>query len=384
MIIKPDFKTMLRELIAAPSVSSTSARHDQSNMPVINLLATWLEPLGFKIEIQPLPGQPHKANLIATLGEGAGGLVFAGHTDTVPFDETGWYSSPLSLLERDNRFYGLGTCDMKGFFAIVIEALTPYLDKPLDQPIIILATADEESSMAGAQALAAAGKPKARYAIIGEPTGMVPVYKHKSIMMQSISIEGKAGHSSNPLLGINALDIMHDVIGSLMAYRSQLQQEFTDPAFKVAYPTINLGCIHGGDNPNRICSHCELHFDTRLLPGMDNEGVSNNINEIVQSIAGKRGVNIKLTPLIDGVEAFAQSLDSPLVAAAQKFTGNEAQSVAFATEAPFLQNLGMETLVLGPGDIDQAHQTNEFVEISRIAPMEKVIQQLIERFCFES
>jgi acetylornithine deacetylase len=273
---------------------------------------------------------------------------------------------------------------MKGFFAIVIDALTPYLDKPLDQPIIILATADEESSMAGAQALAAAGKPKARYAIIGEPTGMVPVYKHKSIMMQSISIEGKAGHSSNPLLGINALDIMHEVIGSLMDYRSQLQQEFSDPAFKVAYPTINLGCIHGGDNPNRICSHCELHFDTRLLPGMDNDGVSNNINEIVQSIAGKRGVNMKLTPLIDGVEAFAQSLDSPLVAAAQKFTGNEAASVAFATEAPFLQNLGMETLVLGPGDIDQAHQTNEFVDIARIAPMEKVIQQLIERFCFES
>ena len=164
---------MLRSLIETPSVSCTSAALDQSNIAVINQLATWLESLGFKTTVQPLPKVPGKANLIATLGRGTGGLVLAGHTDTVPYDDSHWSQSPFSLTERDGRLYGLGTCDMKGF-PIAIRP-PPVRWAQLKAPLTIVATSDEESSMAGARALAAADIPQARFAVIGEPTDFRPI-----------------------------------------------------------------------------------------------------------------------------------------------------------------------------------------------------------------
>jgi acetylornithine deacetylase len=149
----------LRQLVATPSVSSTDPHWDQGNRGVIELLESWLSGVGFATEIIDVQSNGAKANLIATLGSGPGGLVLAGHSDTVPFDEDRWQSDPLGLSERDNRLYGLGSTDMKGFFPIAIAAASRYLDTPLKQPLILLATADEESSMSGARALAAAGRP---------------------------------------------------------------------------------------------------------------------------------------------------------------------------------------------------------------------------------
>ena len=122
----PTLKFMLEGLIATPSISSVDSNHDQSNLQVIQLLANWLDTLGFQCEILPLTKNPGKANLIATLGEGPGGLVLAGHTDTVPYDEGRWKHDPFKLIELDNRFYGLGTSDMKRFLALAIEATKAY------------------------------------------------------------------------------------------------------------------------------------------------------------------------------------------------------------------------------------------------------------------
>ncbi|MEH6469270.1 MAG: M20/M25/M40 family metallo-hydrolase, partial [Porticoccus sp.] len=130
---------MLQRLIASNSISSVNPTLDQGNREVIELLAGWLNDLGFTTEIMPLADQ-RKANLIATLGTGSGGLVLAGHTDTVPCDEKLWNSNPFDLIEKDQRLYGLGTCDMKGFFPLAIEAAKPFLNQPLQQPLIILAT----------------------------------------------------------------------------------------------------------------------------------------------------------------------------------------------------------------------------------------------------
>jgi len=380
----PTIKDMLAALVSSPSVSSTDPALDQGNMGVVSLLATWLEPLGFQCEIQPLPGSPGKANLLATLGHGPGGLVLAGHADTVPYDDQGWHSDPLQLAERDGRYYGLGTTDMKGFFPLALAAVAPYVNRPLSAPIMILATADEESSMNGARALAALGRPLGRYAVIGEPTGMVPVNRHKSIAMQSITVHGRSGHSSDPALGNSALEAMHEVISALLDYRGKLQSAHHDPSFAVSAPTLNLGCIHGGDNPNRICPSCELHFDARLLPGMSNRQLLSDIRELVATVADRRGVRIELSPLFDGVEAYCQDPGSPLVRAAEALTGHGSSSVAFATEAPFLQQLGVDTLVLGAGNIDCAHQPDEYIELANIAPMIRVLRGLIETFCLTS
>jgi acetylornithine deacetylase len=377
----PSLSQQLTELVAIPSVSSHSERWDMGNRPVVEQLATWLEDLGFACELLPIDGNPDKVNLIATLGTGPGGLVLSGHTDTVPYDDARWQSDPFKLTERDNKWYGLGATDMKGFFPVAIEAAREFANTPLQQPLIILATADEESSMSGARALAELGRPKARYAVIGEPTGLVPIRMHKGIMMEEIRIQGQSGHSSNPALGNNAMETMHRAIADIMQFRTELQAQYQHAGFDIQVPTLNLGCIHGGDNPNRICGHCEMQFDLRALPGMDNEELRGLIRQRLQPLAEQSGSHIELQTLFGGVPAFEEPATSAIVQAAEKLTGNSAESVAFATEAPFLQQLGMETIVMGPGSIDQAHQPDEFIALDQIQPAVNTLKALIRKFC---
>ena len=377
----PDLLGMMRELLAEISVSSTSPQWDTGNRTVIDKLAEWLAALGFRCEVIPLEGKTNKANLIATLGSGPGGLVLAGHTDTVPFNEERWEMNPLTLTERDNKLFGLGSTDMKGFFPIAIEAAKTFLDQPLKEPLIILATADEESSMDGARQLAAQGHPKARFAVIGEPTDLKPIRMHKGIMLESVTVQGRAGHSSNPNLGVNAMEAMHVVMSDLLAFRAELQERYHNPLFAVSVPTLNLGCIHGGDNPNRICGQCELHFDLRALPGMNNEELHNELQQRLQPRAKQLNVNISLRALANHIQPYEQPADSELVKYAEQLTGHSADAVAFATESPFMQQLGMQTIVMGPGSIDQAHQPNEYMALSQVQPAVKLFRQLIGRFC---
>ncbi len=377
----PPLSNLLQQLVASPSVSCSHAQWDMSNLGVINLLAEWLKELDFNVEVMPVPGRPGKANLVATLGKGPGGLVLAGHSDTVPYDEHKWQQDPFTLTEKDNRWYGLGATDMKGFFPVAIEAAKAFKGADFKQPLIILATADEESSMSGARALAAQGYPKARYAVIGEPTGLVPIRMHKGILMESVRIQGKAGHSSNPTLGQSALETMHLVLGELLAFRKEIQAAHKNPGFVVDVPTLNLGHVHGGDSPNRICGHCELHFDLRALPGMQTKELQEMIKARLTPLGSAFGTHIEVAELFEPVPPFAEAADSPLVRAAEKLTGHAAESVAFATEAPFLQQLGMHTIVMGPGSIDQAHQPNEFIDLSQINPAVSVLQNLIKQFC---
>lgn len=376
------FKQRLQQLIATPSISCTSAEYDMSNKSVVELLAQWFEDLGFKTEILPVEGFAGKYNLLATRGTGPGGLVLSGHTDTVPCDPNRWQQDPFQLTEKEQRFYGLGTTDMKGFFPVVLAALEGLDLNKLQQPVMILATADEESSMCGARALAALGRPKARCAVIGEPTELKPIRMHKGIMMESVRVQGLAGHSSNPALGHNALDTMTQVLNELILFRGELKSRYQHAGFDINVPTLNLGCIHGGDNPNRICGACELHFDLRALPGMSNHDLHAEIEKRLQAIGDKNHTPISLTPLFPGIASFEEQADSALVKAAERLSGYQAESVAFATEAPFLQDLGMETIVMGPGTIDCAHQPNEYLAHDQIQPGINIVRGLIEQFCF--
>ena len=375
----PSLKEQFAALIAAPSVSCTQPSLDLSNKAVIDLLSAWLGDLGFKCDVQQV--SPGKFNLLASFGSGPGGLVLAGHSDTVPFDEALWKSDPLKLTEVDNTWVGLGVCDMKSFFALVIEAVLPLLAHPFKQPLLVLATCDEESSMAGARALAAAGKPLGRAAVIGEPTGLKPIRLHKGVMMERIDILGQSGHSSDPSLGHSALEAMHATMAELMQLRQKWQRLYRNEQFSVPQPTLNFGCIHGGDNPNRICGQCSLEFDLRPLPGMDAEQLRAAIREKLNPIAERHQVKIDFAPLFPHVPAYEQAADSELVRVAERLTGHRAEAVAFGTEAPYLQQLGCETIVLGPGDISCAHQPGEFLELSRLQPTVKVLRDLIQHYC---
>lgn len=372
-------KDRFAALVALPSVSCTQPDLDQSNGPVIELLANWLTALGFACDVRQVASG--KFNLLATYGSGPGGLVLAGHSDTVPYDEALWRTDPLKLTEVDGRWVGLGSCDMKGFFALVIEAVQPLLSQPFRQPLLILATCDEESSMAGAKALAEQGAPLGRAAVIGEPTGLRPVRLHKGVMMERIDILGRSGHSSDPTLGNSALEAMHQAMGELMGLRQEWQGRYSNPQFSVPQPTLNLGCIHGGDNPNRICGQCSLEFDIRPLPGMDPAMLREAIQRKLRPVAENHQVEINYGPLFDEVAPFEEAADSELVRVAEKLTGHRAEAVAFGTEAPYLQQLGCQTLVLGPGDIACAHQPGEFLEMSRLNPTLRLVQDLVEYYC---
>lgn len=377
----PGVKELIGELIAIPSVSSVDSSMDMANQPVADKMAEWLESLDFAVELVPVPDQPGKVNVIGTLGSGPGGLVLAGHTDTVPFDEGGWRSDPFSLHEADDRLHGLGTCDMKAFLALALEAARGYQASDLSAPLIILGTADEETAMSGARALVDAGRPRARHAVIGEPTGLRPVRMHKGMMMEAIRVQGHSGHSSDPGLGANAMEGMHRVIADLLSWRDELGRRHHESAFGVPVPTLNLGYIHGGDNPNRICASCDLGIDLRPLPGMDRGELRREMRERLSRVVGGSGLELDFETLFEGADPMETDADAPIVRAAEALTGHSAEAVAFSTEAPYLTALGMDVVVLGPGDIEQAHQPDEFLELNRVQPTLDLLDSLIRDFC---
>lgn len=377
----PALLEMIDALISTPSVSSVSPEYDQSNRAVINLLANWLTDLGWRAEVLPVGDGSDKANLIATLGSGPGGLVLAGHTDTVPYDAGRWQHDPFRLTRQDNKLYGLGTSDMKAFLALAIEAAGRFSAGQFKEPLILVATADEESSMIGARTLVNLGRPQARYAVIGEPTGLRPVRLHKGVMMESIALHGRSGHSSDPALGNSALEGMRLVLDELVRWRCELQARHQNSLFQVPVPTLNLGHIHGGDNPNRICADCELHIDLRPLPGMALDELRDTLQRRMQSAIADTGLELECRPLFEGTPAMETPASSEIVRCTEALTGYSASAVAFGTEGPYFNQMGMDTVVLGPGDIEQAHQPDEYLAEARIQPTLELLGKLINRFC---
>ncbi|MEM7563455.1 MAG: acetylornithine deacetylase [Pseudomonadota bacterium] len=375
----PTTREMISGLISTPSVSCAQPELDMSNRGVIDLLAGWSEGLGFDVEIQEIDDR--KTNMIARAGSGSDGLVLSGHTDTVPCNPDLWNSDPFSATEADDRIYGLGSCDMKSFIALALNAGSQFDFKKLKRPLTLVATADEESTMSGAKLIANNGRKLGRFCVIGEPTGLSPVRKHKGTLTMAVDYTGQSGHASDPSLGNNALDGMHECMPRLFHYRDQIQQQFIDPAFKIPTPTMNLGHIHGGDNSNRICGDCQLLIDIRYLPQMTFEQLHADIKQMAADVAGERGLQVETRILGDGLPPMDTSEASEIAQVLTHLTGKPASSVAFGTEAPYFNSMNTETIVIGPGSINQAHQPNEFLPIDQIDPTIEMLRQLIHRFC---
>jgi acetylornithine deacetylase len=380
----PPVLDMVRQLVATPSVSSPDDRFDQSNRGVIDLVAEWAAGLGFAVRIEALPGDSGKANLIATLGEGEDGLVLSGHTDTVPYNAERWTNDPFVLTERDGRLHGLGTADMKGFFAAALHAIARVEPGQLRAPVTLLGTADEESTMNGARTLAEMGERFGRYAIIGEPTGLRPIRKHKGVFYVQVTVGGKAGHASNPALGVNAIDGLRLVLAALQSWRDTIGERYRDDDFEVPTPTLNFGRITGGDSPNRICAECKLDVDIRLLPGMERPAVVAELRDVVANALDGGAWTFDVGAIGGYADAFGGPSDAEFSGAVETLCGCSATSAMFGTEAPFLAQLGLQTLVLGAGDIAVAHQPDEYVTIAAIERATDVYANLIQRFCIES
>jgi len=372
----------LAALVAIPSSSSADSRFDRSNRAVVDLLATWARDLGARVEVRAVRGVTDKWNLVAEFGSGEGGLVLSGHSDTVPWDESGWSSDPFVLTEREGRLYGLGSTDMKGFFPASLHAIRRVGASALTRPVVLVATADEESGMHGARSLVADGSLAGAEVIIGEPTGLRPIAMHKGVAQDRIVLEGRAGHASDPSLGVNAIDAMVSVLEALVRYRQSLLER-RDERFSVASPTLNFGRIAGGDSANRICGRCELHVDERLLPGMTLAASRDELYRVVRAAVTDPRIGVSIEPLFAGIEPFATPVDARIIALAEAITGSPRSAVPFGTEAPMFTAMGKPTIVLGPGDIELAHQPNESIDRAELHRAIDVYEAFIQRICVE-
>lgn len=376
------FLECYENIISIPSISAFDPAIDQSNRQLIDWLGNLFSSYGFSISIHSVPETRNKFNMLAKIGSGEGGLLLAGHSDTVPFDENKWQQNPFSLKQKDHKLFGLGACDMKGFFAFIIEAIKVI---PLDQlrkPLYILATADEETSMAGARFFAQQQLIKPDMAIIGEPTELKPIGKHKGHMAHTLNVDGKSGHSSDPDKGVNAIEIMHKAIGSLLTLRDNLADNFRDDSFSVPQATLNLGHIHGGDGENRICGHCKMNFDLRCVPQLADAEAISMIDNALAPIYKAYPNRLSRDLMYPTSPAFAGKNEHGIADLAKKLTGFDVDNANYATEAPFLDLLGCDTLVLGPGSIEQAHQPDEFISLDYVEPTVKILQNMIKQVCF--
>lgn len=374
------FLQRYQQLIEIPTISSLEPQFDLTNRPLIELLASWLADFGFKTEIIKVEGSREKYNLLATYGEGESGLLLAGHTDTVPFDEGRWQFAPFKLTEKDGKFYGLGSADMKGFFAFVVDAVSQIDLSKLTKPLRILATADEETTMLGARTFAQHAHIRPDCAIIGEPTSLKPIRAHKGHLAEAVRIIGKSGHSSDPANGVNAIEIMHQATCNLLALKHRLQQDFRNELFKVPYPTMNFGNIHGGDALNRICACCELQLEIRPLPHLAVQDLQDLLQQSLAPLIEEYGDRIEIRHLHGGIPGYECEHSAQIVQVVEKLLGEKCEAVNYCTEAPFINQL-CPTLVLGPGAIEQAHQPDEFLDSRFVRPTQALLTKLIHHFC---
>ena len=362
------------EILARLVAFDTTSRN--SNLALIEYVEAELARLGVAGRRVPNTDGT-KANLFATLGPNVeGGVVLSGHTDVVPVDGQPWTSDPFVLTPRDGRFYGRGTCDMKGFLALALAAAPTFAAAGLKRPVHLAFSYDEEVGCLGAPDLIdaiAAELPRPSAVVVGEPTSMEAVCGHKGIAAFKVTVTGKEAHSSLTHLGVSA----NMAAIRLMAILSDLAEQLTrqaDPAspFTPKGATLTIGQINGGTAVNILARQCVFVFDLRCPPGLDPMAALAPFTVATQAVDATLkardpacGVKVErrsLTP------AFAIEPDGVAERLARTLAGDNGpvRAVSYAAEAGQFQGAGFSTVVCGPGSIDQAHQPDEYVEVAQI------------------
>ncbi|MEM7051806.1 MAG: acetylornithine deacetylase [Acidobacteriota bacterium] len=361
----------------------------RSNLALVEFLADYLDRPGVRITRHPSPDGA-KANLIVALGPASGpdgdGLVLSGHMDVVPALEDGWRQDPFELALGDERLVGRGAADMKGFLALASNLAASLDPNRLSAPLVLIFTYDEEVGTLGAKHLveswaATPQEPLPRAAIIGEPTSLDVVGLHKGHLKARITLAGRSAHSGYPHLGINAIEAGGRVIDSLATLRQQLEAE-TPPGSnhfpEVPFVALNVGTVNGGSAINVVPDQCIVELGVRILPGMTSHEIQQRIQ---QAISGAAGVDHELEVLSDS-PPLALAAEAPVAAFLQQATGRQKlRSVSFATDAGWLQKLGMDCVIFGPGSIEVAHRPNEFMPRDELAQARVLLSRTVEHFC---
>jgi acetylornithine deacetylase len=374
---------LLTRLVAFDTTSSNS------NLPLIDFVCDYLDDTPARIH--RLPSEDgSKANLAVAVGplpEDGAGLTLCGHTDVVPAVEPGWESDPFEAVRRDDTIAGRGTADMKGFLALAVQVLAEVDPETLDRQLVLLFTYDEEVGTRGARRLAEGGGPPEPLpcrTIVGEPTSLSPARLHKGHLRVRIVIEGKAAHSGVPDLGRSAIEPAARVVVALEDLRRALETErpqYADAFRQVPFVTLNVGRIAGGVAANVIPDRCEIELGARLFPGMEAGDFLARVRAAAESAARTSAPTIEIVG-----ESPPALLDekSDLWSWLSQETTAGPVSVPFATDAGWLQRLGFECVIWGPGSIEVAHRPNEFIPLADLARARAILARAVDRWCRET
>jgi acetylornithine deacetylase len=374
-------KEILARLIAFPTVSR------DSNLALVHWVEDYLAGFGIACH-RDLDATGAKASLYAHVGpEIPGGVILSGHTDVVPVDGQDWDTDPFDLVERDGRLYGRGTCDMKGFDALAIWAAVEAQRRGVSRPLQLCLSRDEEIGCIGAPpmiARMATHLPKAALAIIGEPTEWGIVTGHKGGVGFDIQMHGYEVHSSIPHKGVSAImeaarliDWANDVNAE-----NRAKVDAANP-YDPPWTTLHVGVIQGGTAHNITAKDCTFVLSARCIPEEPTEYWAARMQaEIARVEAGMKAVRpeagITATPLWD-VPGLAAETDGAAEALVRRLTGeNGSHVVSYGTEAGQFQAAGYSAVVCGPGNIAQAHQPNEFLELAQLEQGQRLMERLLE------
>jgi acetylornithine deacetylase len=342
----------------------------KSNLQLVRFVEDYLAQHGIASNLVP-DADGAKAALYATIGPaGVPGVALSGHTDVVPVEGQSWTSDPFVLAERDGRLYGRGTADMKGFLACVLAAVPDLLKRKLAVPVHIAFSYDEEVGCIGVRPLIAEIERRfvrPRLVIVGEPTSMSVVDSHKGPVRWHVNVRGRAAHSSMAPLGVNAISVAAKLLAELARIEDELEAAPRDERFDPPHATLQVTLIDGGTATNIVPVSCRFDFDVRALPGVDIAAIDKRVRTFAEReclpamhrVAAEAGVDIAIT---NEVPPFAAGDASEAVALALHLTGqNETHAVSYATEAGLFQAAGSPSVVIGPGDIAQAHAADEWI-----------------------
>ena len=335
----------------------------------------------------------NKANLYATVGPcDVPGIALSGHTDVVPVDGQPWDTDPFGLVEKDGRLYGRGTSDMKSFSAIALALVPEFCARPLKTPIHFALSFDEEVGCLGAplmiNQLGAALGVKPHIVIVGEPTDMAVVNAHKGVYAFTTRVRGLEAHSSATHRGVNAVQYAAILVHFLtetadeMATRAKPESGFDPP-----YTTVHVGTIKGGTAHNIVPLDCAFNWEYRLMPGADPDEIRTRFERFAEETVLPRmhavdpGTSIatELRSIVPGLVPEDGSPAEAIVMALART--NHTEVVAYGTEAGLFQEIGVPTVICGPGSIRQAHQPNEYIELSQVRACEAFMRRLLDEVC---